>query len=244
MNIRQLIALVRKNIELYFNKGPVIIFGLLFPFFLCLAWILGRSIPAEHLISALIAISVFFSGTAISPVIFPWETREKNLEIALSAPISLWDIIFGVAISSMIYSIILTLAISIIFVIGLGISIILVGWAFIGLVLMSWISSFIGVLMSAVPTDRTANIMIISSLVKFPLVFISGIFIPINQVSGVLLILALCSPITYFIDYLYGFFGINTLMLTIDITVLIIWAVALAILTYLAHKRTILKRFS
>jgi ABC-2 type transport system permease protein len=59
----------------------------------------------------------------------------------------------------------------------------------------------LGVLMSAYPpTDVPATIMMLSSLIKFPLVFISGIFIPIEELPDLGKIVSSLSPLTYFTD--------------------------------------------
>ncbi|MHA1315891.1 MAG: ABC transporter permease, partial [Candidatus Helarchaeota archaeon] len=104
----QILNLTQKNIELYFKKGPVIIFGLLFPFFMGLSWVLGRAIDPIQLFSGILGMAVFFMGTAISPVILPVETREKNLERILSSPTSLEDLITSISLSSTIYSFIVS----------------------------------------------------------------------------------------------------------------------------------------
>jgi ABC-2 type transport system permease protein len=42
--------------------------------------------------------------------------------------------------------------------------------------------------------------MIFSNLIRFPLIFISGIFVPLSQMQGWGLTLAYCSPLTYLVD--------------------------------------------
>jgi ABC-2 type transport system permease protein len=42
--------------------------------------------------------------------------------------------------------------------------------------------------------------MMLSSLIRFPLIFISGIFIPLSQMEGWGLLLASISPLTYLVD--------------------------------------------
>ena len=81
-------ALSRKNVSLYIKSGPVIIFGLMFPFFMRLSWVLGREISVNQIFIGIIAMTSFFSATAISPVVLPIETREKSLERILSAPVA------------------------------------------------------------------------------------------------------------------------------------------------------------
>jgi hypothetical protein len=58
--------------------------------------------------------------------------------------------------------------------------------------------SAIGTLMAVPPTNVPSNIMMLASLIKFPLVFISGIFVPLEQMPFWGLALAVVSPLTYF----------------------------------------------
>jgi len=243
MRFGQIWILTKKNIELYFKKGPVIIFGLLFPFFMILAWIIGRPIDPLQLFSGILGMGVFFMGTAISPVIFPWETREKNLEGIISAPITLSDLILSITLASTLFTILLSSIICIILIIFLGIPAWVFGWFILGNLLFSWASSSLGVLIAAPPTDMTSNIMTLSTLIKFPLIFISGVFIPLSALSPPFFTLALFSPITYFVDLLKSPLGVGSLGLGIDFMALAIWAALLFLLAYILHKKTFLKRF-
>jgi hypothetical protein len=44
--LRRSLAVAEKDIRIYYLKGPVLIFGIIFPMFLFLAFSVGRSIPA------------------------------------------------------------------------------------------------------------------------------------------------------------------------------------------------------
>ncbi len=243
LKFNQIWILTQKNLELYFKKGPVIIFGILFPFFMALAWIIGRPIDPIQLFSGILGMSVFFMGTAISPVIFPWETREKNLERILAAPINLLDLILSITLASSIFSLIISSLVCIVMIAFLQISPLIFGWFFLGNLLLSWASASLGVIFASPPTDMTANIMTLSSLIKFPLVFISGIFVPLSQLSPIFFTLALFSPITYFVDLLQSGLGGGVIGIGLDLLALLVWAALLFILSYALHKKTILKRF-
>ncbi|MHA1377109.1 MAG: ABC transporter permease [Candidatus Helarchaeota archaeon] len=244
LKLRQMSALIKKNLELYFRKGPVIIFGLLFPFFMSLTWVLGSSIDPVQFFSGILGMSVFFISTAISPVVFPWETREKNLERILSAPITLLDIIISISLASTMFSLIISALVCIVLIIALNISIWVFFWFLFGSLLLSWIGSCLGVLFSAIPTDNPSNILTVSTLIRFPLIFISGIFIPLDNLSAPLFFLSLISPATYFVDLLKCVQGQGFLGIYYDLFALTIWILAISIITYFAHKKTIMKRFS
>ena len=181
IQLKRSFVVTKKNIKIYYLKGPVIIFGLLLPFFLFLAYIIGRSMSIRELLPGLISMTVFFTATSVGPSIMPWETRSRTLERLLCCPISVWAILLGDMISSFIFG----LAISIIPLISTlisGIDILNFSVLLLGLILAAFCFSALSVLLSAYPpSDIPATAMMLSTLVKFPLIFISGVFVPIRQ---------------------------------------------------------------
>jgi len=89
------LAIAEKDIRIYYLKGPVLIYGILFPMFLFLAFFLGRGMPVDFLISWLLSMTLFFTATAVSPVILPWEGSMRTLERLISAPVSIPAILLG-----------------------------------------------------------------------------------------------------------------------------------------------------
>jgi len=63
-----------KNIRVYYSKGPVVIFGILFPIFLFLSFAAGRNLAVEFLMPGLLGMVLFFTATSISPAVAPRET--------------------------------------------------------------------------------------------------------------------------------------------------------------------------
>ena len=92
---RRAFAICKKDMQIYYFKGPVVIFGLLFPLFLFLAFSIGRELPLDFLIPGMLGMAVFFTSTSVVPVIAPWETRMRTLERLISAPITVTTIILG-----------------------------------------------------------------------------------------------------------------------------------------------------
>lgn len=240
--------LTKKNITLYVRKGPVLIFGLMFPFFMVLSWILGRQITLSQIFVGIVAMTSFFTATAISPVILPIETREKSLERLLSAPISLGEILFGIIIASTIYSIIITSIIAVIFlipIVSLIASPLALFFVFIGIAIMAILGSTIGLIVSAKPTDQTSDIMVLMNLVKFPLLFIGGVFIPLSSVPASVAIVYFLSPVTFLTEILRASVGEPTaISLEMSLLGLITWTIVAFIITFSLQKKTMIKRFS
>ncbi len=247
-SLNRIWILCKKNISLYIKKGPVLIFGLMFPFFMTLSWVIGRDISINQVFIGIIAMTSFFTATAISPVVLPIETREKSLERILVSPISLNEILFGIILASTLYSLIITSIITIIFILMCSItfsSLSLVFLLFLGIGFMSILGSLLGLLIAANPTDMTSNVMILMNLIKFPLLFMSGIFIPLNKLPPHLVYLSFISPVTFLTDLIrYCVDRSNYFMFQFDIIMLIIWIVLLFIVDYTLHKRTMPKRLA
>jgi ABC-2 type transport system permease protein len=236
-------AVARKDIRIYYVKGPVLIFGIFMPVFLFLAFLMGgRQLPLAFLVSGLVGMALFFTATAVSPAIFPWEGQAKTLERLASCPITIEAIVFGDMIASTLFGIGITL-ITVGIGIALGVQLLHGIMMLSGILLAAFCFSAIGMLLAVPPTNTPSNIMMLSSLIKFPLVFISGIFIPLEQMPPWGLALAAFSPLTYFTDLVrYAFSDGNYFPVTVDVSALIIFTAVFTAVTMYLHKKTMPRR--
>jgi ABC-2 type transport system permease protein len=195
--LKRAFAIAKKDLRIYYKRGPVVIFGLIMPFFLFLAFSIGRNMPIEQLFTGLVGMAIFFSSMSIGPAIVPFEARSRNLERLVSAPVAVWAILIGDVIASFLYGLLISI-VPLIIGLVLGVTITNPLVLCLGVILAAFCFASFGVLLSAYPpTDIPSTVMMISNLVKFPLVFISGVFIPIQDWAR---IIASVSPLTYFTD--------------------------------------------
>ena len=241
--LRRAWAIAKKDIRIYYMKGPVLIFGVFMPVFLFLAFLMGsRQLPLAFLISGLVGMTLFFTATAVSPAIFPWEGQAKTLERLASCPVTVETIVFGDMIASTLFGIGITI-ITVIIGLALGLSLLHGIMLLIAILIAACCFSAIGMLLAVPPTNVPSNIMMLSSLIKFPLVFISGIFIPLEQMPPWGLALAVLSPLTYFTDLVrFSFTDAHYFSVGIDIVALVAFTVAFTAGTMYLHKRTMPKR--
>lgn len=237
------LAIVKKNIRIYYSKGPVVVFGLLVPFFLFLSFYIGRNMPAETMMPGLLGMTVFFTATSVGPAIVPWETRAKTLERLVSSPISIWAIFLGDVLASFLFGTLISVF-PIIVGLFIGVKIanpVVLGF---GVVLATFCFACFSILLSAYPpTDTPANVMMLSSLVKFPLVFISGIFIPIGELPSWGMTVSSFSPLTYFTDLSrYSINGNSYYPVWLDFLVLVAFAIVFLVAAIKIHERTLQKR--
>lgn len=237
------LAIVKKNIRIYYSKGPVIIFGLLVPFFLFLSFYIGRNLPAEELIPGLLGMTAFFTATSVGPAIVPWEARAKTLERLISSPISLWAIFLGDVLSSFFFGAFVSLF-PIIVALFIGIEMVNLLVLALGVILATFCFASLSILLSSYPpTDSPAGVMMISSMVKFPLVFISGIFIPIEELPAWGKTLSSISPLTYFTDLARNSMqGRSFYPVELDLVVLLIFTIVFLVAAIKIHERTMPKR--
>ncbi|MCM1987412.1 ABC transporter permease [Methanococcoides seepicolus] len=100
----------------------------------------------------------------------------------------------------------------------------------------------LGVLLGSPSAHSPSHIMMFSSLVRFPLIFISGIFIPLPELSGFGKLLSYISPLTYLVDIFHASLnGTSFFPLTIDLLVLIVFTCSFLLIASLFHKRNMRK---
>jgi ABC-2 type transport system permease protein len=137
--------------------------------------------------------------------------------------------IFGVAITTIVFVICYEL---------LQLSIMNAAVLTVSFILGSITFAALGTLLASPTTDNPSNIMMLSSLVRLPLIFISGIFIPLSQLSGWVLVLTSLSPLTYLVDLFNGAMNGNAVYSSwIDMLVLLV-----VILVFIGSAKVIQKR--
>ena len=241
--IKRSFSVTKKDLKIYYNKPPVLIQGIFFPIILFFAFTVGRHILPVYLISGIIAMVLFLTSTSLGPIIFPWETIRGTFERLITCPVTIKTILLGSIWGSFIYGLLFSsvpLILGVIFLSsGLVINYFLIIFA---MALSALVFSSFALIISAPPTRNPGNTMILQIFIKFPLLFISPLFMPIKEIPT-----AIISPITYSLDILniglgelsaFGNFG-----LLIDILVLLVFGFGFLFLAFAIHQKTLEKRF-
>jgi len=191
------LVIFKKNVLLYYLKPPVLIFGVLFPVFFFLAFKIGRPIAAENVVPSMVAMALWFTASAVGPLVTPWERRAKTYERLISTPVSLRAILAGDVMSGVVFGTCLSV---VPVLIGLALTDASVSNApllIAGIVMGALSFASLGVLLAAPPASSPSNIMLLSSLVRLPLLFVSGVFVPIGQMPVWARWIAPLSPLSY-----------------------------------------------
>ncbi len=100
----------------------------------------------------------------------------------------------------------------------------------------------LGVLLSAPAGRVPSNVMMLSALIRFPLIFISGIFTPLADLPEGARVVSMFSPLTYLSDGLNATMGQPSVIpLLVDVLVLVGFTVVFLLAASSILKRKALK---
>jgi len=239
--LRGVIITTEKNVRIYYTKAPVMIFGLLFPLFMFLSFYLGRKVDLYSFFPGLLAMSLFFTASSVGPLITPWEKQAGTYERLLSFPVNINTIILGDIAAGTLFGTIINIIVLIVGLAFFNYSINILPLV-IGILLASFCFASLGVFLASPSVRSPSHIMMLSSLIRFPLIFISGVFIPLENLQGTGKILSYFSPITYLVDILnFSLKGKSNISLMVDFTALLVFSVIFIFLSNRFHKRNLIK---
>lgn len=241
---RGVMLVAEKDMRIYYVKAPVLIFGFLFPLFMFLSFYLGREIDFQIFFPGLLAMFFFFTTSSVGPLITPWEKQAGTYERLLSFPVNINTVILGDTAAGMIFGIVINLIILIVGLVFLNYNLNISGilLLIISILLGAFCFSSLGVLLASPSSTSPSQIMMLSGLVRFPLIFISGIFIPLENLQGIGKTAVYFSPITYLVDiFNLSFRGESHIPLIIDYTILAVFSIIFISLSNIFHKRSLMK---
>jgi ABC-2 type transport system permease protein len=240
--LRGILVITEKNMRLYYTKPPVLMFGVLFPLFMFFAFFVGRHLDLTTFFPAFLAMMLFFTASSVGPLITPWEKREKTYERLLSYPVTQDSIILGDVTAGAIFGIGISLLVWIASALFVPVAVMNTGLFVLAFILGTLSCAALGVLLASPASDSPPNVMIFSNLIRFPLIFISGIFVPLRDMQGMGLALAYCSPLTYLVDlFNAAMTGTSAFSPFVDCGVLIVVFAGFILATRVIQKRNMMK---
>ncbi len=239
---RSIMMVAEKNMRIYYFKGPVVVFGLLFPLLMFFTFFIGRDLDIVLFFPGFIGMMLFFTASSVGPLITPWEKREKTYERLLSLPVTLGSVILGDLLAGAVFGVIITTIVWIVSAVVLHLPIANVWLLTLGFLIGSVTFASLGNLLASPTTNNPSNIMMLSSLVRLPLIFVSGIFIPLSQLTGLEWVLTSLSPLTYLVDLFHAaILGNEVYPWYVDVPVLLFVIVFFLGLTRIIQKRNLVK---
>jgi len=228
-----------KDVKVYYLTPPMIMFGLILPFFLFFSFSIKRDIGVEVGLARLLALTTFFTASSAGPVIIPLERRMGTYDRLLAAPMSLITLLLGKTLVGTFFAAAVSTVPLCVGVLVLQAAVADFGTLLAGVVLASLAFSAFGLIFASIPTRSVGSIMMPSTLVRWPLMFISGIFVPLKEMAPWARALAYLSPLTYAQDLMnHAVLGVGTLNLWLDLALLSLLLVIFLIPAAWLHRRS------
>jgi len=227
-------SILGKDLRAYYLKPPNISWGLIFP----LAWTgmffikSGRGLESIlALLPGVMTISILFGTTSMLSVTITFERRNRSFERLLLAPIPLellmlaktsGAILFGVANAF----VPVVMAAFLTDLSG-------VAWSTVvpAILMIAVASTFLGLLI-AVSVSEVFEAQTFSNFFRFPMIFLCGLFFPIEKLPVFLRPFSYALPLTYGVDLLQGAFQAEqSFPLALDFLVLGVFCIGLFVLS-------------
>jgi ABC-2 type transport system permease protein len=186
-----------KDIKVYYLTPPMIMFGLMMPFFMFFSFSVKREMAAAQGVARLLALTTFFTASSAGPVIIPLERRMGTYDRLLAAPMSLIALLLGKSLVGTFFALAVSTVPLLVGLLWLQVAVANVGLLVIGLVASSMAFSTFGLAFASIPTRSVGSIMMPSTLIRWPLLFVSGVFIPLEEMVTWMRPAAYVSPLTY-----------------------------------------------
>jgi len=229
----------KKNVMVYYLKPPVVTFGVIFPLFFYLAFAAGHKAPVEVMVPGIVAMALFFTASAVGPLITPWERQAKTYERLITSPASLSAILAGDILAGMAFGVVLSL-VPLAAALALTSAQIAQPLALLaGLVLGALAFAGLGVLLAAPATEGPSQVMMLSNLVRLPLIFVSGVFVPLAEMPTWGQWLSPFSPLSYCADLVrVGFGGEHYFSYGVDLMALVGFTAVSIVVAHYFHRKT------
>ncbi|NLW10024.1 MAG: ABC transporter permease [Firmicutes bacterium] len=197
-----------KDIKTYYLKPPNISWGIIFPVSWTLMFFIrsGGAVDIRGILPGVMALSVLFGTTSMLAVTMTFERRKRSFERLLLAPISLNLLMLAKTTGAIIFGV-FNAFLPVLFAAFL-IDLSGINWlsAFISVLLIAVTSTFLG-LFVAVSVSEVFEAQTFSNFFRFPMIFLCGLFIPLENLPAFLRPLSYLLPLTYGADMLK--FSIN-----------------------------------
>jgi len=231
-------TVIVKDIRVYYLRPGMIMFGFLMPFFMFFSFSVRRQMEAGDGLARLLALTIFFTAAAAGPFIIPTERRVRTYDRLLAAPMSLITLLLGkIAVGAFFAIAVSTVALTAGLLI-FKVTIAQPGFLALGLLLGSLAFSALGLIFGSIPTNNPGDVQMPSTLLRWGLMFISGVFVPLNEMVPAARIVAYFSPLTYAQDLMnHSVMGSGMINVWLDVAVLLLTSILLLWPSIQLHKR-------
>ncbi len=229
-----------KDMRTYYLKPPNISWGLFFPFAWTAMFFIKSGRSMDDLMAVLpgvVAISILFGTTSMLAVTVTFEKKNRSFERLLLAPISLELLMLAKTSGAILFGLANAFVPVVIAIFLVDLSGMIWSVFLLAVILIAVASAFLG-LFIAVAVSEVFEAQTFSNFFRFPMIFLCGLFFPIEQLPVWLRPLSYILPLTYGADMLHGAVnGGNTMPFILDLILLGAFCVGLFVVSLRNIKR-------
>jgi ABC-2 type transport system permease protein len=222
-----------KDLRAYYLKPPNVSWGLIFPF----AWTgmffikSGGLKDVLFMVPGVVSLSILFGTTSLLSVTVTFEKKGRSFDRLLLAPIPLELLMLAKTSGAILFGVVNAFVPILLAVFLTDLSEVAWRMAVPAIVLIAASSTFLG-LFVAVSVSEVFEAQTFSNFFRFPMVFLCGLFFPIEQLPIFLRPLSYLFPLTYGVDILHGaFHGDHLMPFSTDFTALSFFCIALFLIS-------------
>jgi ABC-2 type transport system permease protein len=215
--------ILAKDMRTYYLKPPNISWGIIFP----LAWtgmfFIKTGAGMERIAAILpgvVAVSILFGTTSMLAVTVTFEKKNRSFERLLLAPIPLETLMLAKTSGAIVMGSANAFVPVAMAAFLTDLSVVAWGVFVPAVLLIAVASTFLG-LFIAVAVSEVFEAQTFSNFFRFPMIFLCGLFFPIERLPVLLKPLAYLFPLTYGVDILHGAVnGRHIMPFALDLTIL------------------------
>ncbi len=182
--------------------------------------------------------AALFGTTSMEAIVITFEKRVGAFERLQLAPISLVSILVGKILGGTVFGLIISIVMSLLTTVFLGAKIYnLLAFALI-LLLTSIAHSALGALV-AVSVKEVFEAQTLSNYFRFPMIFLCGVFLPLEKMPLALRYLARLLPLTYSVEALQATMFSASASITLDLAILAGFCILLTYLSSAIFRRNL-----
>jgi ABC-2 type transport system permease protein len=198
-------SIFHKDIRTYYLKPPNMSWGIIFP----LAWTLmffirsGGEVDLRTILPGVMAMAILFGTTSLLAVTITFEKKGRSFERLLLSPLSLEYLMLAKTGGAILFG--AANAFVPVIIAAFFIDMSSIAWLplIAGVMLTSIVSTFLG-LFIAVAVAEVFEAQTFSNFFRFPMIFLCGLFFPIERLPVFLRPFSYILPLTYGGDVLQG----------------------------------------
>ena len=200
-DLRGMFYIALKDVKAYYFKASNISWGILFPFAFILAFAIRNPGDLRALVPGLLALTILFGTSSMEAIVIVFERRIGALERLFLAPLRLPALLAGKLLGGMAFGLMVTLVVLVISLAVFGVA--GTNWLMLVLALLLSATAFsaLGAFVS-VAVKEVFEAQTLANFIRFPMMFLGGVFVPLDSMPVWLQSVARLFPLTYSVEAL------------------------------------------